>query len=176
LISQKTFLLPILILFACSGKDKKINLVKNEWISSAPEIQYSILFFVSSDCPLCKSYMPEIQTIQDKMLVNKKWQVIIIEESENAEKFAAAHPKWNVKPDYKHQIAKLFQADVTPEVFVVDSASHILYRGAIDNYAIETGKHRAVADEHYLKDAIANIEAGITVKRNSTKAVGCYIE
>jgi hypothetical protein len=78
--------------------------------------------------------------------------------------------------DADSKIAGFFGATTTPEAFLTDSGSHVLYKGAIDNWAPELGRHRTVITEHYLYDALDSARANKPVRVKETQAVGCFIE
>jgi hypothetical protein len=59
---------------------------------------------------------------------------------------------------------------------VVDSHGKTLYRGAIDNWAVDLGQSRPVITENYLSDVLHSIAQGRDVPVRETKAVGCFIE
>jgi hypothetical protein len=48
----------------------------------------------------------------------------------------------------------------------------VAYIGAIDN----NYKDASAANEHYVKDAIADLTAGIMPKVATTKAIGCTVK
>ena len=74
--------------------------------------------------------------------------------------------------DEKSQLANALGANTTPHVFLFDSQSKLVYRGAIDdNY-----ESSADVKEFYLKDAIKYMSADKEVKVAKTKAVGCSIK
>ena len=57
-------------------------------------------------------------------------------------------------------------------MFLFDSKSKLVYRGAIDDNA----KRPAKVEEAYLADALDSILADRPVKTVSTKALGCTIK
>jgi thioredoxin-related protein len=173
--------------FACTQVKEKViaaepapvHLLKNELFSIQPLKKYTVVFFVASDCPLCKSYRPMIKAMSDSFAsIRGDWNMVVFHED------APTGPDETYTEDYgivqlqdrEKRIANLFRATVVPQVFVVDSMSNVLYHGAIDNYASENGKHRTVATEHYLKDALNALKKGREVSLRSTKPAGCYIE
>ncbi len=63
----------------------------------------------------------------------------------------------------------------TGEVFVVDPKTwSIAYHGAMDD-RLSYENQKAVADHHYLKDALDDLVNGRLVRLPSTDAVGCLI-
>ena len=78
--------------------------------------------------------------------------------------------------DHMRKLVSMADASITPEYFLFDAAGLLRYRGAIDDYAIGLGKHKRLAQKHYLSDAITAVLAGQQVVRRATQPVGCVIE
>jgi peroxiredoxin len=78
--------------------------------------------------------------------------------------------------DPDKQLAKLLQPLVTPEAFVVNQEGNLVYRGAIDNWAVDLGKKREVVTEFYLRDVLRAVIQGEEIPYSKTTAVGCFIE
>jgi thioredoxin-related protein len=74
--------------------------------------------------------------------------------------------------DENSKIADAFGATVTPEVFLFDKDSKLVYRGAIDN----SPKDGAKATEPFLANAINALLKGEAVKVTTSKGVGCSIK
>ena len=77
-------------------------------------------------------------------------------------------------PDFK--LAHYYGATTTPEAVFIDKNGKLLYKGAIDNWAISLGKKRLEATAHYLRDAVENHLSGNVIDPKETKPVGCFIE
>lgn len=65
-----------------------------------------------------------------------------------------------------------YGATRTPHVFLLDSEMVVQYIGAIDDNA----KDASAVEAHFVKDAIAALEAGKTPDPSFTKAIGCSIK
>ena len=71
-------------------------------------------------------------------------------------------------------IAKELAAMTSTEVFVIDAARTLRYRGAVDDqYGI--GFTKAEPTRNYVVDALAAVEAGAEVEVGGTIAPGCYL-
>lgn len=66
-------------------------------------------------------------------------------------------------------------ATITPEV-VLTKNTEILYRGAIDDWAIDLGHKRLNVNHDYLHDAIESHWQNEEIIPSRTPAVGCFIE
>ncbi len=72
-------------------------------------------------------------------------------------------------------IGATLQAEVSTEVFVIDKAHTLRYRGAIDDqYGIDFAKPEP--RETYLRDALNALLAGEDVQVKETVASGCFLE
>jgi hypothetical protein len=71
---------------------------------------------------------------------------------------------------------KHLAASITPEVFVYDKTSKLVYSGRIDNWAYAPGKTRTVITKNELADVLQKLSEGKNVSFHKTQAVGCFIE
>ncbi len=78
--------------------------------------------------------------------------------------------------DDGNKLADALGATVTPEVFVLNSSSEILYSGKIDNWVNELGKKKLEVSEHYLKNALIAWRNGKPINPKHTEPKGCLIE
>ncbi len=142
----------------------------------------TLLIFVTGDCPLCKNYRPLIRQLSDSLGADVNWVLRIIRidlpDTFNSEQVPAyTYPFSNYDLyDEKGLFSSMVGATVTPQVFVFNKMHQMVYSGAIDNWAVETGKHRVAASRFYLKGVIDSLNADIEIQPWFTKPVGCYIE
>ncbi len=88
-------------------------------------------------------------------------------------KFAKSHNYPNYLSDKDAQLADIFGASHTPEVYLFSGNSmKLVYKGAMDD---NPGDPKA-AKEVFLQDAINNLVAGKDISPNETKSVGCSIK
>ena len=80
-----------------------------------------------------------------------------------------------IKPDANLRIAHQFDAQVTPEVVVLNRDGMALYRGRIDNTYVDFGKRRRVTTSHDLRDVLETLAKGEDLEPTITKAIGCLI-
>jgi protein-disulfide isomerase len=162
----------ILILAACNPKQ---SLMYNSITQISKDKEFAVFIFVSGDCPLCKNYRPFIASLPASL--PKNWQVVTIRMDELGDDTLANRPFAALEVfDREKQLSTMFKATVTPQVFVLNKHSKILYSGAIDNYATALGQHRTVVTQNYLLDAINAIKLGKKVSVAQTDPIGCYIE
>ncbi len=77
--------------------------------------------------------------------------------------------------DESGAVGKLYQAQTTPHLYVVNSDGVLVYKGGIDS--IKSSKVEDIAKaQPYLKDALAAVKAGQPVANASTAPYGCSIK
>ena len=91
-------------------------------------------------------------------------------------KFIAAHGlKSPVALDSEAKLAKALSATTTTEVFLVDGARTLKYRGALnDQYGLGYAKDQPT--HHYLRSAVAAMLRGEAVEVAATTAPGCALD
>lgn len=142
----------------------------------------TLLLFVTGDCPLCKNYRPLIRQLSDSLGADLNWALRIIRmdlpdtiDSKQVPAYIYPFSDFD-RYDEKGLFSSMVGATVTPQVFVFNKKHQMVYSGAIDNWAVETGRHRAAATQFYLKGVIDSLNAGFDIQPWFTKPVGCYIE
>ncbi len=142
--------------------------------------QLTVFFFVAVDCPISNGYAPEINRIIETyakqnvkcFLVYENVDVPVDDIKRHVTDFGFGCP---ALIDSTHELRALLHATKTPEAAVVDADVQILYRGRIDNWYSEFGKHRPLATVHDLRDVLEAALAGKPVPTVVTKVVGCPI-
>lgn len=138
---------------------------------------FNVVFFLSKDCPMCNNYKPLLDSLHAEYALDSRFLFVGLRTDADAATDSSFffRLEYNAGKDVRY-IAGIFDATVTPQVFVVDSSNRVWYSGAIDNWSFDTGKKRQFATEHYLKDALKALRNGKKPDIAETKAVGCYIE
>ncbi len=135
-----------------------------------------VLMFIATRCPISNAYNSRIVKLYDdyhnKNLVfigiNSNKQEDVEEVAEHAKKNKFVFP---VLKDPKNIIADKYDAQVTPEIFVLNSNLEILYHGRIDDSQREDD-----VKTNDLRNALDEILAGKSVSNKETKAFGCTIK
>jgi hypothetical protein len=76
-------------------------------------------------------------------------------------------------PDGK--IGKLYGAQTTPHIFIVDAAGQLVYKGGIDSIPTPN-KDDLPKAENYVAAALSAISAGKPVAKANTKPYGCSVK
>ena len=140
----------------------------------------SVMFCLLSDCPIANGYAPEINRIvsqyKSKGIV---FSIVYADRKLTAKEAKShAHDFGFVCPlvlDPSRTLTKKAGAGISPEVVVVDQKHAIVYRGRIDDRAVEIGKLRPNPTRHDLRITLDALLARKPVPVAMTKAVGCII-
>jgi peroxiredoxin len=149
---------------------------KSYTLSDYKDAKAIVIMFIATRCPISNAYNPRMVKLYDDYVsknvvflgINSNKQEDADEVKEHAEenKF-----KFVVLKDPKNVIADKYDAEVTPEIYVVNSKLELLYHGRIDDSRREDD-----VESHDLKNALDEILAGKSVSVKETKAFGCTIK
>ena len=136
----------------------------------------TVIMFVSTQCPVSNAYNARMEKLAADY--NAKGVKFVGVNSNVAENSAAIaeHSRKNgftfaVLKDKGNAIADRFNANVTPETYVVNGKGTLVYHGQIDNSQNETKvKTRPLAA------ALDAVLAGDTVEKADVAAFGCSIK
>ncbi len=137
----------------------------------------TVLIFYWHDCPICNSYVPEINRLSADFTnfafytidVDPDWK--IAEARTHVKDFGLRAP---FLLDVRHRLVGLAHATVTPEAVVFGKNHEVLYRGRIDNVYASLNQRRSSATAHDLRLALKAIAAGKPVI-NQPPPIGCII-
>ncbi len=148
-----------------------------------PERAGLVLVFLSTECPIARGYVPELNR-QFSSLEEAKRRVeflgVVSDRSITraaAAKFAAEFEiKFPVLFDASGELAEVLQPTHIPEAFVIGGDGKLAYRGRINDLFVELGKKRTEATRHDLAEAIAAVIASQPAETIRTDPVGCLFE
>ncbi len=139
--------------------------------------------FVGTDCPLAKLYAPRLEDLHQKL--SSKGVALLAINSNRQDSmtkvgaFARIHElSYPVLKDAGNEVADLFEAERTPQAFVLDRDRTIRYVGRIDDqYGLgaTSGYAKPSLEHSDLADAIEEVLAGKQVSTPVTEATGCII-
>ena len=138
-----------------------------------------VYIFLSPECPLCKNYAVTLNNLHRQFKDEVRFYGIIPGNAYSSKEIKAFASNYQINfpllTDSNKILSNYLQASITPQVILLDKKQHLLYKGAIDNWAVSLGKQRLQPTQFYLKDALEKSLQNelITIKR--TKAVGCKI-
>ena len=135
--------------------------------------------FVGWECPIVRQYLPTITRIQEKF-ADQKVRVLTINSNQHDSLTELQHfvraTKFNIPilKDVGNKVADQFNAQRTPDAFLIDGHGKVVYQGAIDNQ-YTYGRQRPKATEQYLVNAIDATLKGKPVARQFVEPAGCII-
>ena len=138
-----------------------------------------VIAMTGTGCPLCLKYAPSLAAIEQQYR-DQDVDFIFINpnESEKIERLQAAVNTHGFQGPYvrdgEKDLPRALGAETTTEVFVLDRARTLIYRGAVDDqygfgYALESPR------TSYLTDAIDAVLAGKTPETQATTSPGCEL-
>jgi len=140
----------------------------------------TVIIMTSATCPVSKRYAANIAELH-KEIASQGLTLLLVNPlaSEKPEEIKAQLAAAGLTATYVHDkekaLAGALQARTTTEVFLLDAARTLVYRGAFDdqygiNYNLDAPKHR------YLRDAIAAFLGGDKPAVQATAAPGCELD
>jgi len=143
-----------------------------------PGPRASVLFFITTDCPIANSFAPEIQRIvADYGPRGVAFSMIYTDLSQppDAARRHAAEYGYEApaQVDAGRVLCRRHGITVTPEAVVLGTDGARLYRGRIDDRYLAPGQYRLKPTTRELRDAIEAVLAGRPVPVAETRAAGC---
>ena len=150
---------------------------KIDW--AAHEI--TVVFFILHDCPICNSYVPEMNRIAAEYGSRGFGFAAAYSDSDFSLKEAQEHAReyhfeFPFVLDSDHRLSMKTGTRIVPEAVAFNSKGDVLYRGRIDDLYADIGTRRARATETNLRDALEDIAAGRNPRRALVPGAGCLIE
>lgn len=136
----------------------------------------TVVTFIATQCPVSNAYNDRmIALYKDYTPKNVKFVFVNANRSEPASE-VREHAKrvgfsFPVYKDPDNVVADRFDAQVTPESYVIDGAGVLRYHGSIDD-----DMNAAKAHTQRLRLALDAVLAGKPVQATETKAFGCTIK
>jgi peroxiredoxin len=139
-----------------------------------------IVFFVTTDCPIGNSYVPEMNRIREAY-ASRGVLVWAVQADPGVAKDAVARYAEEFRYtfplllDPAQSLVKLAGATITPQAAIFSPQGKLLYLGRIDNRVEDFGISRPKATVPDLRNALDAALAGRPVSPDRTKSVGCSI-
>lgn len=146
---------------------------------SQEKAKYSVSYFLSSTCKICQFYSIEMREIyRDYHKLGFDFVGLFPGKLESDSSLQSFKELYQIPFDLKLDSEKhvKWNATITPEVFVTDSAGEILYHGRIDDAYFSLGKRRARVKNRELRNVLDSLTQGLAVPASHVPAVGCIIE
>lgn len=132
-----------------------------------------VLVFLSAVCPCSDSHISEMKKLAETY---KNFQFVAVHSNVNETRdlavtyFKKASLPFPVINDPTAQIADIYKAYKTPHAYLFNRDGKIVYQGGVTSSALADQ-----AEDHYLKEALAAVNDGQTVKIPFGRTLGCVI-
>ena len=149
---------------------------KEHSLASLKGSKGTVVIFIATQCPVSNAYNERMQKLSQDYAakginvvgINSNVKELSPEVKQHA---ADKGLTFTILKDAGNQIADRFDAQVTPEAYLIDAAGKLVYRGRIDNSRNAEG-----VTTSELRDAIEATLAGKPVEKTEVKAFGCSIK
>jgi peroxiredoxin len=136
----------------------------------------TLILFIATKCPVSNAYNERMQKLADDYRARGVNVVGInsnsTEPAAEVKQHAAANGlNFTILKDDGNQIADRYDAQSTPEAYLLDASGKLVYHGRIDN-----SRYGYVITSNDLRDAIEATLSGKPVEKAEAKAFGCSIK
>jgi peroxiredoxin len=136
----------------------------------------TLLLFVATKCPVSNAYNARMQKLADDYRAKG---VNVVGINSNVAELAAEVKQhaadnkltFTMLKDTGNVVADRFDAQVTPEAYLLDASGKLVYHGRIDN-----SRNGDAITSSELRDAIEAMLAGKPIEKSEVKAFGCSIK
>jgi hypothetical protein len=141
--------------------------------------QLTLFVFLSPECPLCQNYSGRLNNFQKRYANDIAIYGIIPGRAYSADiikKFILQYDiRFPLFIDANKKLTTYLHATVTPQVILLSNKNELVYKGAIDNWAVSLGQQRITTTQNFLDDALQQSLSDKIVLIKRTQAVGCRI-
>jgi len=182
-------LLGIILLLFCNCKQSSKDIYAKNYelltgqettLNTLGQKDFTIFIAYANNCPLCKAAIPTLQIIADSYPnVGLVLFYPANQRDSQINKFITSLlPNGVIQiKDKNKYLTHFFKADVTPQVFILNRAGVIVYRGAVDNRMENNWRKSYGSNRPILLNALDTlVNFNQPLKQNEVKAIGCYIE
>ncbi|MDX2114837.1 MAG: redoxin family protein [Planctomycetota bacterium] len=139
-----------------------------------------VIAMTSTTCPLSNRYGPELARLEKEFAGRGVAFVFVNAQSDESPEEMARHARETgftglYADDRRGEVVAALGARTTTEVFVVDSALTLVYRGAVDDQ-FGVGVARIEPGTRFLREALEAMLAGGRPRVRATWSPGCLLE
>lgn len=136
-----------------------------------------VLVLRDFECPVSKRYAPRLVELEGDLAEQGFGLLYVgVQAREACASDVEAHGlRARYAVDADGHLAARLAAETSTEVFVLDGARTLVYRGMVDDqYGL--GFSKAAPEREYLREALAAVARGERVRVGATQAQGCLLE
>jgi peroxiredoxin len=136
----------------------------------------TLILFIATECPVSNAYNARMQKLAEDFGA-KGVNVVginsnVAESAARVKQHAAEKGlTFTILKDTGNVVADRFDAQVTPEAYLLDASGKLVYHGRIDN-----SRNGDAITSSELRDAVEATLAGKPVEKSEVKAFGCSIK
>jgi peroxiredoxin len=155
------------------------HLGKEHTLSEFADHDLVVVAFLGTQCPLAKLYAGRLQSIADSYAQKGVAVVAVMSNAQDSLAKIAAFVRehklsYPVLKDRRNEVADLFAADRTPQVYLLDRQRAVRYQGRVDDqYLVGIARDKSTRED--LRSAIDELLAGKSVSVPKTDLLGCII-
>jgi hypothetical protein len=149
------------------------NLLNDGKVEVAPGKLGTVVVFMSAKCPCSNSHVNVVKKLAQDF---KDYNFVAVhsnsDESADQAKsyFSAAGLPFPVIEDNGDKLADEYKAFKTPHAFLIAADGKTVFKGGVTN-----SHEGETAGKNYLRDALADVQAGRAVKVSEARTLGCAI-
>jgi peroxiredoxin len=136
----------------------------------------TVLIFMATRCPVSNGYNERMEKLATDYAprgvnvvgINANATEPVEEVKQHAQEKGLT---FTILKDAGSHIADRFDAQVTPEAYLLDASGKLVYHGPIDN-----ARDPEKITSNYLRDAVEAVLSGKPVQKSEAKAFGCSIK
>ena len=136
----------------------------------------TLIIFIATECPVSNAYNERMQKLSEDYRA-KGVNVVginsnVAESAARVKQHAAEKGlTFTILKDAGNVVADRFDAQVTPEAYLLDASGKLVYHGRIDN-----SRNGDAITSSELRDAVEATLAGKPIEKSEVKAFGCSIK
>ncbi|HEX2746847.1 MAG TPA: redoxin family protein, partial [Verrucomicrobiales bacterium] len=159
--------IPDLELLTTSGERKKLHSLTGK--------KGTALAMLSPDCPVSRRWFPELQRLEKEYSAKGIAFLFLAAPGEkDTAALQAIGMTGAILTDPDGQLLRTLKATHTTDVFLLDAAKTLIYRGAVDDQ-YGTGYSRPAPEQRYLAAGLECLLAGTRPATAATEAPGCEL-
>ncbi|MBK8343811.1 MAG: redoxin domain-containing protein [Bacteroidetes bacterium] len=179
------FLIAVVLFFSCTNNQQTGNWKyydgAEKEITEFDQYNATVITFLSPQCPLSENYTRTLNELENTFKIeNVRFINVFPGKYYSRNTIDSFITNYNVTQsvlfDENFDLTNQLDAGITPESFIINKHGAVVYKGAIDNWAVDLGQKRQVITEFYVRDVLYALLNGSKLPYHKTTAVGCFIE
>ena len=143
-------------------------------------VNATIVVFLNFQCPISNNQTPELIELAQKYKEKKVNIIGVCCDVESPKELANHIQEFKINfpvfYDPEHFVSTAFLADITPQVYLIDSAMTLRYFGRINDQHEDRATRNLIVKNHDLKEALSSVLANKEVLAQYTVSVGCPLD